>query len=143
MTIYTPSAAFPNEKIAEEDRRILETTTYTLSVDFNDLVNPERIRHRKAKGTVPPRPRNAWILFLRDFGDRMRKQERDHSIEKGGTSRAASIAWENASPEVKDLFRALANVAKVRHALMYPQSRFVDESERFGMSSTAVSTQPT
>src|SRR5262245_56691372 len=105
MSIYTPNNAFPNEKIAAEDMSILQETTYRLSVDFDDLVTPERTRKRKAKGharTDPPRPQNAWTLFLQDFGARTRREAPHLTITE--VSALASKEWKSASSEVKTLF---------------------------------------
>src|SRR5262245_4572705 len=113
LSLYMPDPTFPDEEISAEDMSVLQSSDYTLSVDFNVLMNPERTRKLKAKGherTKPPRPQNAFMLFRRDYDARVRREHPKLTVT--AVSSMARVAWKNAPPEVVKLFRIFQRVAK-------------------------------
>ncbi|GBB88431.1 hypothetical protein RclHR1_00150027 [Rhizophagus clarus] len=98
------------------DEEIVVNSTYNFNLDIEILLNtsftPRRARHiQRLHLAYHPRPPNPFILYRKDkaVGPEF------VGLKTSELSRRIADMWRNESAEVKDLFHALARMAKRRY----------------------------
>ncbi len=79
----------------------------------------------KAKSNIPKRPSSAFILYMNDNRDRIKKQNPDATF--GGLSQIGSAEWKVVKPVVKSKYEKLAEQDRERYA--QEMSTFVPSPE--------------
>ncbi|GET02309.1 high mobility group box domain-containing protein [Rhizophagus clarus] len=109
---------------------IVNSTNYKFNLSIDELLKPSRRTRRNIdlihlNLLTPPRPQNAFMLYLRNKkADGMFKSAGSKILKQIGTM------WRNETNEVKDLFYALAKLAEERHSIEYPNYNYRYSSTR-------------
>ncbi|KAJ3994972.1 high mobility group box domain-containing protein, partial [Lentinula boryana] len=74
--------------------------------------------------TTIPRPPNPWILFRRDVCATPAFKALYPKAPQHIVSRAISVIWRNASPEVQARYASLAVLAAKEHEKRYPGYKY-------------------
>ncbi|CAG8496258.1 3493_t:CDS:1 [Ambispora leptoticha] len=146
------NSSLNRSKILPNQSEILTDPPYQLSIELNDLLSHTQKNSRR-RNQIPnaqiPRPQNAYVLFCRDFRERIKRECLcdNCAYEKFGTSQTtetrcvknypfeevsklASISWKEQSEEVKKYFHTLSGWAKEIHKIEFPGYRYSPKSSR-------------
>ncbi|CAG8508188.1 16242_t:CDS:1 [Funneliformis mosseae] len=125
VSMIPPSPPEPNVPIRidtyERDEQIVYSSNYKFTLGIEELIVNSTTSRRATRGkrSEPPRPQNSYILYLRDTTARIKK---DPEFIKEPTKRMTKVIskmWKNEIQSVKDVFEALANLARKRHLKNY------------------------
>ncbi|GBB87267.1 hypothetical protein RclHR1_01370026 [Rhizophagus clarus] len=124
----------PNPEKSDEE--IVNELKHLLNCDLNKLAaNSETTRRyenmqKPGNEIPPPRPQNVFMLYRRDF---MASNEfKDRPSEKrraGKISKEIADSWNNEKDEIKNLFHALARIARKKHKETYKNYKFIRKSK--------------
>ncbi|CAG8670484.1 32147_t:CDS:1, partial [Racocetra persica] len=94
---------------------------YRLVLSLDVLLAPSR-----RSLTHLPRPQNSFLLFRKDYNERMRLSSRNKSkkLSAKTISENAKLEWSQQSPIVKNFFKVLAKEADKRHKQMFPNYKY-------------------
>jgi len=103
------------------ERNLLLKPPHIVTIPLDELLNPRKNRFRK---NSPPRPQNAWVIFRKDFENRLRTQHPNllHSVNE--ISKMASEHWSKMPEVVKLYFKVLSKLARLRHKDAFPGYRY-------------------
>ncbi|CAG8617563.1 7940_t:CDS:1 [Paraglomus occultum] len=109
------------ENLTVYERNLLLRPPYVMTIPLDNLLNPRKSRSRT---NSPPRPQNAWVIFRKDFENRLRTQYSNlpHSVNK--ISKMASKHWSKLPRVVKQYFEVLSKLALLRHKAAFPGYRY-------------------
>ncbi|CAG8485320.1 6342_t:CDS:2 [Paraglomus occultum] len=121
---------FLDIRLTTTEQNLLQNPPFKHTLPLEKLLDPTpspRSR-RRAKTCYAPRPQNAFILYRRDFVERVARANGKmvlHSISK-----KASECWNNESIEVRHYFIVLADLCKKRHAERFPGYKYSPRQKR-------------
>src|SRR5687767_2759227 len=95
--------------LSEEKKKILESQPGIIKMTIDDLISFSN-KPRK----TPPKIQNAWILFLKNFGEYLRKTYPGETFSMIKISRDAANVWNNLEDTdlTKIYFKILAKIAE-------------------------------
>ncbi|CAH1758875.1 14467_t:CDS:2 [Entrophospora sp. SA101] len=95
--------------LSEEQKKLLENPPDIVKMTIDDLVS---FSNKPKKN--PQRIQNVWIIFLKNFGEYLRKKYPDETFSMIKISRSAAGVWNNLEDtnSTKIYFRILAKIAK-------------------------------
>ncbi|CAH1762361.1 1042_t:CDS:1 [Entrophospora sp. SA101] len=95
--------------LSEEEKNILESPPDIIKMTIDYLISFSN-KPRK----TPPKIQNAWIIFLKNFGEYLRKTYPDETFSMIEISREAADVWNNLEDTdlTKIYFKILAKIAK-------------------------------
>ncbi|CAG8747009.1 33294_t:CDS:1 [Racocetra persica] len=99
----------------------LANPPYRLVLPLDILLAPSR-----RNLTHLPRPQNSFLLFRKDYNERMRLLNRNKSkkLSTKTISENAKLEWSRQPPIVKNFFKVLAKEADRRHKQMFPNYKY-------------------
>lgn len=101
-------------------------TTYAVAaVSHVPPSNPPSRSHKHSSLNSPghiPRPENEWMIFRREFNERLRAANTPgHAAD---VSKVAGAIWRGMSEDEKRPYRIKATEGRARHAKMYPDYKY-------------------
>ncbi|CAG8732236.1 9944_t:CDS:1 [Racocetra fulgida] len=94
---------------------------YYLVLPLDILLAPSR-----RSLTHLPRPQNSFLLFRKDYNERMRllNHNKSKKLNAKMISKNAKLEWNRQPPIVKNFFKVLEREADKRHKQMYPNYKY-------------------
>ncbi|CAG8444767.1 hypothetical protein C2G38_2168630 [Gigaspora rosea] len=126
MTISPDERSYKSFNEDPSDDELLKNHPYPLAFTIEDLIFPSnspRSKAKRKKQLKPPRPQNAWVLFLKNF-------IKLHQLEGKDNSSLASDAWNRQPPIVHKFFKLLEKKAKDKHNEDYPDYIFAPDRSK-------------
>ncbi|CAG8559606.1 4409_t:CDS:2 [Paraglomus brasilianum] len=101
---------------------LLRNPPYDLTISLESLLDPMRKRRRNyiRNNSLPPRPRNSWLIFRQDFESRLRIRYPNGLYSIQDVSKIAGKDWRRQSQIVKQYFNVLAKLVRQQHKCVYP-----------------------
>ncbi|RIA81943.1 hypothetical protein C1645_809841 [Glomus cerebriforme] len=113
--------------LSEVDPLTREKISKQILVPIEKLLCPKK----KSRSGNIPRPQNSFVIYRRDF---MTKLESDCGHEVSSdlsfVSKKASKWWASESPEVKNIYQIIADLARKVHNRTYPEYVFQPKKRR-------------
>ncbi|CAG8479152.1 1758_t:CDS:1 [Paraglomus occultum] len=110
---------------------LLLNPPYMLTQSLDALLDPnQRQRKRDKDSTTPPRPKNSWIIFRKDFESLLRALYPDECYSIQTISKLAGEIWKDLPDVVKQYFDVLAKLARQRHKDAYPNYTYKPRQRR-------------
>ncbi|CAG8575727.1 10500_t:CDS:1 [Paraglomus brasilianum] len=108
---------------------LLLNPPYRLTHSLDALLDPN-LRQRNKRDTTPPRPKNAFIIFRKDFEGLFRALYPDECYSIQTISKIAGEIWTSLPDVVKQYFDVLAKLARQRHRDAYPDYAYKPKQRR-------------
>ena len=107
---------------------LLLNPPYILTRSLEDLLDPNQ--RQRNNSTTPPRPKNSFIIFRKNFEGFLRESHPGQSYNIQTVSRLAGEEWSNLPDTVKKYFDVLAKLARLRHKIAYPNYTYRPRQRR-------------
>ncbi|CAG8537233.1 2501_t:CDS:1 [Scutellospora calospora] len=126
-----------HEHSAYDELQRIWPRPHVLTISENELTKPAHdsrnaVKHRKNPISFsPPRPLNAFLLYLKDFYAKLKSDGviLDNEANKKMSSIASKV-WKQQPPSVHYYFTVLAKVAKEEHNKLYPGYKYKPRKPR-------------
>ncbi|CAG8512373.1 8706_t:CDS:1 [Paraglomus occultum] len=102
-----------------DDKMLLLYPPYYLFAPLESLLDPMRKKYAR-KNAPPPRPRNSWLIFRKNFESLLRNFCSNQPFTIQEISKLASEHWKEQSKLVKRYFKVLSKLAYHIHRNAYP-----------------------
>ncbi|CAG8509935.1 6832_t:CDS:1 [Ambispora leptoticha] len=126
-TRFELSPEFLEELYSEIDPATLMRIHKQLTLSIKELITPKR----KSRRGQTPRPQNSFVLYRRDMQARLTK---DKGPKIGANlpfvSKIASKSWKKEPQEVRQVYEALAELAKKVHLEVHPDYVYKPKKRR-------------
>ncbi|KAI9158508.1 Repressor of filamentous growth 1 [Paramyrothecium foliicola] len=131
-----PSLSMRRSAVASEDVDANDGKPENLRVNTSTTASPEESRDFLCICTPAPkipRPRNAFILYRQHHQAQVTAQ--NPKLSNPEISKIIGLQWKSEKPEVKDIWKKLAEEEKQRHQRQYPEYRYQPRRGSKGLSS--------
>ncbi|CAG8506186.1 5035_t:CDS:2 [Paraglomus brasilianum] len=108
--------------LTPSESKLLLDPPFNVDTSVDILLNP--INKNNTENNSPPRPQNAWVIFRKDFENRLRRLDPNHPHTVQDISKSASKSWKKQPDVVKKYFKLLSKLALKLHKETYPDYQY-------------------
>jgi hypothetical protein len=119
----------PISLLNKTDEEIVYSSNYVFTIEVAILLINSKTTRRHKKNTNPPRPQNAFMLYRRDKTANKKLDPECAGLKQCEISKLIAEEWGEETPEVKELFRALARLSEKLHLKTHGEYKYVPKKQ--------------